>query len=128
MTWRCFVSNSRCPATSNRYRSSGRSPSTLTAILNSNILTLVVRPFQARGEHNPRDFDKYVFQVPIPMYGADDADHQQLVALAERAEHVAAGAELPNVRFEHQRLRVREVLAETGITADMDAIVKKLLT
>ncbi len=33
----------------------------LAAILNSDALTQVVRPLQARGEHNPRHFDKYVF-------------------------------------------------------------------
>lgn len=38
----------------------------LTAILNSDVLTQLVRPLQARGEHNPRDFDKYIFQLPIP--------------------------------------------------------------
>ena len=30
------------------------------AFLNSTSLTNAVRPLQARGEHNPRDFDKYV--------------------------------------------------------------------
>ena len=23
---------------------------------------------QARGEHNPRDFDKYICRLPIPLY------------------------------------------------------------
>jgi hypothetical protein len=31
----------------------------LTAVLNSETLTRLVRPLQARGEHNPRHFDKY---------------------------------------------------------------------
>jgi len=32
------------------------------------------------------------------------------------------------MRFEAQRRRVREALAEDGVTADIDAIVKTLLT
>jgi hypothetical protein len=32
----------------------------VTAVLNSPALTQLVAPMQARGEHNPRDFDKQV--------------------------------------------------------------------
>jgi hypothetical protein len=58
----------------------------LTAILNSSVLTMAVRPLQSRGEHNPRDFDKYVFQLPISLYDPRDSAHKLLVALAERSE------------------------------------------
>ena len=57
----------------------------LTAILNSDVLTQLVRPLQARGEHNPRDFDKYVFRLPIPLYNPDNSEHRQLVELATSA-------------------------------------------
>ncbi|MQA85926.1 MAG: hypothetical protein GEV03_15195 [Streptosporangiales bacterium] len=99
----------------------------LTAILNSTVLTIAVRHLQARGEHNPRDFDKYIFQLPIPLYDPGDAAHQQLVALAAWAEHVAASVVLPDKRFEAQRRRIREALAEDGVAAEIDAIVKTLL-
>jgi SAM-dependent methyltransferase len=99
----------------------------LTAILNSTTLTMAVRPMQARGEHNPRDFDKYIFQIPIPQYEPSDAAHAQLVALAERAEHVAARTALPEVRFELQRKCIREALDRDGVGADINAIVKALL-
>ena len=99
----------------------------LTAILNSTILTLAVRPLQARGEHNPRDFDKYIFQLPIPLYDAADAAHEVLVGLAVEAEQVAANVDLPPVRFEAQRRRIREALADDGVAAEIDAIVKTLL-
>jgi hypothetical protein len=100
----------------------------LTAILNSTTLTMAVRPLQARGEHNPRDFDKYVFQLPIPLYDLDDAAHKGLVGLAMRAEQVAASVDLPVMRFEAHRRRVREALADDGVAADIDEIVKTLLT
>jgi hypothetical protein len=99
----------------------------LTAILNSTILTMAVRPMQARGEHNPRDFDKYIFQLPIPQYDPGDSAHARLVALAERAENVAAGRTLPEVRFELQRKHIREALDRDGVGADINAIVKALL-
>ncbi len=99
----------------------------LTAVLNSTILTMAVRPLQARGEHNPRDFDKYIFQLPIPLYDPSNADHQSLITLASHSERVAASVELPAVRFETQRRRIREALVEDGAAADIDAIVKTLL-
>jgi hypothetical protein len=99
----------------------------LTAILNSTTLTMAVRPLQARGEHNPRHFDKYVFQLPVPLYEPGDGAHARLVTLAERSEQVAAGVDLPALRFETRRRRIREVLVEDGVAPEVDAIVKTLL-
>jgi hypothetical protein len=99
----------------------------LTAILNSTALTMAVRPLQGRGEHNPRDFDKYVFQLPIPLYDPRDSAHKLLVELAERSEQVAASVHLPTVRFETQRRRIREALVDNGVSVDIDSIVKPLL-
>ena len=75
----------------------------------------------------PRHFDKYVFQLPIPRYDPADAAHARLTALAERAARVAATTTLPDVRFERQRKHIRDVLERHGIAKDIDAIVKALL-
>lgn len=99
----------------------------LCAIFNSDALTLAVRPHQGRGEHNPRDFDKYVFQVPFPLYDKNDQHHTKLVELAKQAEVVAAGVELRNVKFEAQRRDVRNALAKSGVTAAIDVIVTALI-
>jgi SAM-dependent methyltransferase len=99
----------------------------LTAILNSGIITLAVRPMQALGEHNPRDFDKYVFQLPIPRYDAGESSHERLVELAECAERAAAVTTLPEARFELQRRHVRQELDRQGISAEINEIVKQLL-
>lgn len=99
----------------------------LTAILNSTVLTTAVRSLQSRGEHNPRHYDKYIFQLPIPLYDPADSVHKLLVEHAERSEQVAAGIDLPPVRFEAQRRRIREALVDNGVSADIDAIVKALL-
>lgn len=59
----------------------------------------LARPLQARGEHNLRHFDKYVWQVPIPIFDPKEVLHAELVAIAERVEHVAAGVEFAKIRF-----------------------------
>lgn len=38
----------------------------LAAIFNAPVTTARLTPLQSRGEHNPRDFHKLVFQLPIP--------------------------------------------------------------
>jgi hypothetical protein len=101
----------------------------LTAILNSDTLTRLVRPLQARGEHNPRDFDKYIFQLPIPLYDQNLPEHRRLVELAERGEQVANAVELPSgVAFQALRRRIRTALAEDGIARDIDELVETILS
>lgn len=88
---------------------------------------MAVRPLRGRGERNPRDFDKYIFELPIPLYDPRDSAHELLVVFAERSEQVAARVDLPTVRFEAQRRRIREALVDDGVSVDIDAIVKTLL-
>lgn len=100
----------------------------LTAILNSDALTQALRPLQARGEHNPRHYDKYVWRAPIPIFDPADEEHQALVTLAERAEQHIAGLNLPTgVTFQAVRRRVREALGASGIAGEMDEAVTELL-
>jgi SAM-dependent methyltransferase len=89
----------------------------LEAILNSSVLTERIRPLQGRGEHNPRDYDMYVWQMPIPAFDSTNERHQRLAALAVAAEQIAAGVTLPaGKRFESLRRMVRQAVAdsETG--------------
>lgn len=96
----------------------------LVAILNSATLLELIRPLQARGEHNPRHFDKYVFQAPIPLY---DPANQQHAELAELAEAVAGSVELPAVSFQAQRRRIRQALDQDGVAQKIDEAVGRLL-
>ena len=101
----------------------------MTAILNSDILTLLVRPLQGRGEHNPRDFDKYIFQLPIPLYDEKLSEHRELVELAKRAEQVAHAVDLPSgPSFQALRRRIRTALSEDGVAQDIDQAVQALLS
>lgn len=100
----------------------------LVAILNSETLTLRVRPLQARGEHNPRDYDKYVWQVPIPMFDPDNAAHSRLVELAADAEALVTMIPLPEKkRFELQRRLVREALAASETGKEIEGLVAKIV-
>ncbi|WP_290050033.1 S1 family peptidase [Amycolatopsis solani] len=98
----------------------------LTAFLNSETLTTAVRPLQPRGEHNPRHFDKSVFQLPIPLYDPTDEVHRRLVELAEQAERISADVPLPAKRFETQRNVIRQALTHQGVAIEIDSIVKEL--
>jgi hypothetical protein len=105
-------------------RSEGRY---LTGVLNSDALTLMVRPLQSRGEHNPRHFDKVIWQLPVPLYDPESDLHNQIVELARRAEEAVALLDLPVMSFQALRRRVREQLSEVGIASELDARVHDLL-
>jgi hypothetical protein len=86
------------------------------------------RPLQARGQHNPRDFDTHIFALPFPAYDGTDQMHQDLGSLAARAEEVAAGIDLdPSWQFQKARRVMREALAEEGVGSDIDPAVEELL-
>jgi hypothetical protein len=101
----------------------------LTAILNSPALTRLVGPLQSHGEHNPRDFDKYVWQLPIPLYDSNNDQHRELVELAARAEEVATGVDVSSFgTFQVQRRTIRQALDAEGIADAIDAFVLELVT
>jgi hypothetical protein len=100
----------------------------LTTVLNSALLGKLVRPLQARGEHNPRHFDKYVWQIAIPLFDPTSDAHQQLANLGGEAESLAASVELPaGKRFELYRRLVREALAASEVGQAIETAVAALL-
>ncbi|MGK2954878.1 MAG: N-6 DNA methylase [Solirubrobacterales bacterium] len=99
----------------------------LTAVLNSDAITLAVRQFQARGEHNPRHFDKYIFRLPIPLYDESEGLHSDLVQAAAHATAVADEVSLPDMSFQAQRRMVRAALADDGVAMTLDGLVDRLL-
>jgi hypothetical protein len=100
----------------------------LEAVLNSDELTKRVRPLQAKGQHNPRHFDKYVWQVPVPLFDAEDARHRQLADLGEQAAVAVAGMELKSgVRFETLRRTIRQEIAASSFGKEIEVQVAALL-
>ncbi|MGW5355143.1 N-6 DNA methylase [Streptomyces sp. NPDC004031] len=99
----------------------------LVAVLNSGTLAEKVRPLQTIGLFGPRDFDKHIFDVAIPVYDDGNADHGELVSLAATAESLAAQVDLSKVSFKPGRRLVREALAAAGISRSIDAVVDRLI-
>ena len=65
--------------------------------------------------------------LPGPCFDPDCVTHQKLAELADQAESVAAALDLPPVKFEAQRRRIRRALEESGVEGRIDAIVRALL-
>ena len=57
----------------------------LLAIINSDILTVAVEPFRARGLFGARDLHKHLWKLPIPAYDPNNTDHVNLSRLGSRA-------------------------------------------
>ena len=88
----------------------------LVALLNSETARGRIAQFQSRGQWGARDFDKVIFNLPIPRFDRTIRVHAALSAAAADAERVAAGVELPEgIRFQRARRLVRDGLVETGL-------------
>jgi hypothetical protein len=100
----------------------------LVALLNAPVLTQLVRPFQAVGAFGPRDFDKYVWQSPIPQFDPDNPMHQRLVQLEGSSRGVAEAVEIrDSVGFQAARRTIRKALDAAGISRELDTAVAGLL-
>ncbi len=101
----------------------------LCAVLNAPCYTALVEPYQSRGAFGPRDFDKYVWVLPVPLFDASDRLHRHLAELGQEAEQVASTVSAPpKGGFQAHRRLVREALASAGLAAEMDDAVKRLLS
>ena len=99
----------------------------LSAILNSEVLQSGVKQYQSQGQWGTRDFDKYVFNLPIPRFDAANPLHGELAHAAQTAEEIASAVQVKeNEHFTRARARVRSALAEHGIAAQMERLVGKV--
>jgi hypothetical protein len=100
----------------------------LMAILNSETARSRAERYQSRGQWGARDFDKVMFNLPIPRFDATDKLHRALAEAAGKAEKSAAAVELPEgVRFQRARGLVRDALTTAGISKKIDELVARLL-
>lgn len=100
----------------------------LCAILNSEAARSRAAAYQSRGQWGARDFDKVMFNLPIPRFDAKAKLHRELAAAAERAEAVAAAVPLPGgVKFQRARAMLRAALTEAGLSKKIDKLVEQLL-
>lgn len=100
----------------------------LVGIMNSELVTALLGPLQSRGEHNPRDFHKIVFQLPIPRFDGANPVHLQISALSQQAQDLVASLDLPTSRrFEALRRDCRDALRSAGILGGLNETVRELL-
>ena len=100
----------------------------LIAILNSEAARERVEKWQSMGQYGARDFDKVMFNLPIPRFDPKVKLHQDLASIAERAEKVAALVPLKEgEHFTRARKRIRDALRADGVAAESDKLVELLL-
>lgn len=99
----------------------------LVAILNSETLRARVRPLQNLGLFGPRDFDTYVFAVPVPSFDAAREEHHLLAELCAEAENVAEGVDVSGLAFKAARTAIRRELVATNLNYKIEAAVTALL-
>src|SRR5690606_10549000 len=100
----------------------------LAAILNSDTLQQRVKPLQSVGQFGPRDFDKYVFAIPFPLFDRENEDHRRIAKLGGKAEEVAAAVGLPeDITYRKARPMITKALADDGVAAEIESAVARLL-
>ena len=100
----------------------------LTALLNADSLRDRIAAMQSKGQGGARHFDNLIWELPIPEFARRDPRHRRLVALAERAEAVAAAANWPaGAHFTAVRRAVRDALRAAGVQAELDAAALAVL-
>ena len=100
----------------------------LCGIFNSEVLRAGVEPYQSQGQWGARDIHKYVFNLPIPKFDGRNSLHQEIADAAKTAEDVArAVPEKESEYFVRTRKRVRDALAEHGISEELESFVGELL-
>ncbi|HEY1375749.1 MAG TPA: hypothetical protein VGF55_03110 [Gemmataceae bacterium] len=100
----------------------------LCAILNAAIFTELVRPFMSYGK-DERDFDKHIWQLPVPLYDPTDDLHRRLSAHGAELEVAIGQLELaPGRHFAAVRRDIREFIAESEAGKDVEELVEELLS
>jgi hypothetical protein len=100
----------------------------LCAILNSAIITELVRPFMSYGK-DERHFDKHIWQLPVPLYDPTDDLHSRLSARGAELEVAIGKVELvPGRHFAAVRRDIRGFIAESEAGRDVEALVEELLS
>ncbi len=109
-------------------RARGRRQCRRWCAFNSQALGERVAPLQSVGQFGRRHFDKYVFAIPFPTFDPADDLHAEIAGAALEAERVAASVALPEgYGFQKARRLVRAVLDESGVGANVERLVARLL-
>ena len=99
----------------------------LCAILNAPATTAAVRPLMSYGK-DERHIHKHVWQLRIPQFDANDADHQRMVEIARFLEQrVAMYPVNDTLHFAATRRHVREMLEATAEGRELNDLIYEML-
>jgi hypothetical protein len=100
----------------------------ITAILNSDIINRLIKPFQSKGLLGERDIHTKVLEAPIPEFKKSNKLHKEIAELAEEAEKQVRGYvsshSLPK-SIGRQRGEVRQSIKE--LLGQIDKKVERLI-
>ena len=100
----------------------------LISILNSETARSRVEVLQSEGQFGPRDFDKVMFSLPIPLFDEANSLHVRLATCAQEAETIAAALDITKCRgFKTIRRLIRKSLQDAGMSEQIDLLVSQLL-
>ncbi|SKY24380.1 type I restriction-modification system methyltransferase subunit [Mycobacteroides abscessus subsp. massiliense] len=100
----------------------------ICAVINSARLFNFVKPLQALGLLQGRDWDKNIFAFPFPRYDDTDSLHLDLTALGAQAATIAAGVDVSGARtFQAARSLVVRELVLSGVSAKIELAVAALV-
>lgn len=99
----------------------------LVGILNAPVTLSEVQQYQSRGLFGGRDFDTYVWNLPIPLFDGSNELHIRIAELARGCENLVATLDLDEYQFQKARKIVRTSLVENGLMEKLDRSVKQLL-
>jgi hypothetical protein len=100
----------------------------LCAILNSETARAAAEHWQSEGQWGKRDFDKAVFNLPIPLFEAANPLHLKLAKAAAKSEKLAAKVELKEgEHFPRTRKRIRQALIANGVAIQIEELVAQLI-
>ena len=100
----------------------------LCAVMNSETLRTQLEPYQAQGQWGSRHIDKYIFNLPIPLFNGADRLHRDIADIAGEAEDLVYRMDVrKNEYFVTMRQRVRSELAAKGVTRRIERLISRLL-
>jgi hypothetical protein len=100
----------------------------LSAVMNSETARSKAAKWQSQGQWGARDFDKVMFNLPIPKFDPKSDLHKRLAAAAHEAEGIASSVPLKSgAHFTRARAAIRKALYEAGVGKRIDELVAQLL-
>jgi len=125
------VRNSRAIITKSLYWAAFRDEGEadyLCAILNSSATTELLRPYMSYGK-DERHVDKHLWQLPIPDYDTENAQHCELAALSRQVAGAVESAEIDDIlHFAASRRHLRQMIEASSAGARITEMVHELIS